>query len=226
MRYLFYPGWAVSPEYYRRLDLTGNEAPEVFDYGFFCPGMVFEQRRILNAVSGGRTVIFGHSLGSMFALRAAAGNPDIAGLVLFSPFARFSEDLNYPGQPLRNIKAMRMQLRRDAKGLLENFYSAMSDPEIFALSCDLSFNVAALDEGLRFLMEYDVRDLLPEVRCPVLVIHGGMDNISGHGQTEYLTERLPSVKRKMITDAGHSVLFTRTDECRGAVQAFLNGIIK
>ncbi len=226
VRYVFFPGWAVAPEYYRCLNFLDGEWPEVTDYGFFTAAATFEPRHIPACADAAEpVVILAHSMGTMFALRAAATRTHIKALVLFSPFARFSEAEGYGGQPLRILKAMRMQLRRDPKALLENFYSAMSNPEVIGFEPGASINVAALDNGLECLMEYDVRELLPEIKCPVLLIQGGMDNISAHGQAAYLAERLPSGHRKTITDAGPALPFTRMDECRNTVQSFLRQYI-
>ena len=223
-KYLFLPGWAVHPDYYRRLNLADGVTPEVVDYGFFTPGLAFDPRAVAAMVTAVNTatVVLAHSLGTMFALRAAARNRHLEALILFSPFPRFSEADDYPGRPLRDLRAMRMQLRRDPDGLLQNFYGAMSDPEVIGFKPGATVNPVALDDGLVCLSEYDVRESLREVKCPVLMLQGGMDGITGTGGVEYLAARLPNARLKFFPEAGHALPFTRTEECREAIRNFLN----
>src|SRR5438046_10172075 len=53
----------------------------------------------------------------------------------------------------------------------------------------------------RMAMDVDVRDVLPAVRVPTLILHG--PNNRGHAQ--YMSERIPQAKRVQIADGDQSV---------------------
>ncbi|MDD3117576.1 MAG: alpha/beta hydrolase [Victivallales bacterium] len=222
--YLFLPGWAVPPDYYRRLQLTDGAAAAVVDYGFFTPESVSDPRSAgaRAAAVTAPTVVLAHSLGTLFALRAAAENRHIAALILFAPFPRFTVAADYSaGCPLRELRAMRLQLRRQPETLLRHFYAAMGNPETVGFEPGAVLNVAALEAGLAGLAEEDVRSVVPRVGCPVLLLQGENDVISGTGGAAYLAARLPQVRLQLFPGAGHALPFTRTGACREVIGDFL-----
>ena len=51
----------------------------------------------------------------------------------------------------------------------------------------------------------DLRPLLPEIRCPVLVLAGAEDEIASVGASDALVHGLPSSRRVIVREAGHSL---------------------
>lgn len=227
---LFLPGWAIPAAWYRAAAPVRLAQAEIVDPGFFgdaggCFDAAAYAGQVAAAVANKNdTVIFAHSLGSMFALRAAAESARVKALVLFSPFARFAADVDYSGQPERNIRAMQLQLRRDPSGLLDNFITAVYRPEAPPMTnwSELRPAIPALKAGLQALMEEDVRAILPQVRCPVLILQGSEDAISGDGQAEYLAARLPMAKMETIEGVGHALPLTSAEKCDAVIDAFIS----
>src|SRR5207245_10819054 len=53
----------------------------------------------------------------------------------------------------------------------------------------------------RMAMDVDVRDVLPAVRVPTLILHGPKNR----GHADYMAERIPGAKRVEIADGDQSV---------------------
>src|SRR5205814_8350325 len=53
----------------------------------------------------------------------------------------------------------------------------------------------------RMAMDVDIRDVLPAVRVPTLILHGP----NNRGHAEYMSERIPQAKRVEIADGDQSV---------------------
>ncbi len=221
MKTLILPGWAVPSEVYRNLPFAGAE---IIDYGFYQSGCEFSTEKIRAEISAsidGDCLIAAHSLGTMFALEAAAASEYVKALVLYAPFARFSAADGYAGQPEKIIKAMRLQLRRNPAKLLKAFFANMAAPESYDIGLPEEINREALDAGLECLLNYDVRDILDRVKCPVLVISGTEDRIAAEGQTGWLVENITGCSSSEISGAGHAVPFSRLEEYGDRLNKFI-----
>lgn len=53
------------------------------------------------------------------------------------------------------------------------------------------------------LMEHDASDMLPSIKCPVLVVGGEKDWVTPPKASRYLAERIPGAKIVMLEDATH-----------------------
>ncbi len=53
------------------------------------------------------------------------------------------------------------------------------------------------------LMEHDAFDMLPSIKCPVLVVCGGKDLVTRPEAAYYMAERIPGAKIVMLEDATH-----------------------
>lgn len=53
---------------------------------------------------------------------------------------------------------------------------------------------------------YDVTDILPQVRCPVLVLHARHDNLHPFSQAQLLTRLLPDAHLTMLDSANHILM--------------------
>jgi len=222
---LLVPGWGIPPAWYRSALEPVFPGLEILEPGFFGVGEQFDgerfSARLTAALAVPRTVV-AHSLGTMFALRAAAENPTVKALLLFSPFARFTAAENYSGRPVRDVRAMLAQLRRDPVTLLENFIRSVYAPEPMPDGRSITESPAAesLRAGLQCLLEMDVRPWLDRVRCPVLLLQGEADAISGDGQSSVLAGQLKTVESVVIAGRGHALPLTGVADWEPRVTAF------
>jgi pimeloyl-ACP methyl ester carboxylesterase len=66
-----------------------------------------------------------------------------------------------------------------------------------------------------------LRDLLPRIQTPVLIVSGRRDAVVPPVNAEYLHERLPRSELHLL-DAGHFVWEDAADECAALVTAWWN----
>jgi pimeloyl-ACP methyl ester carboxylesterase len=65
------------------------------------------------------------------------------------------------------------------------------------------------------------RDLLPELRLPVLLVHGGRDSIFPVENAIVMSARIPHAELVVIDDADHIVLLNRPQQVAAAIDRFL-----
>jgi pimeloyl-ACP methyl ester carboxylesterase len=193
-------------------------------------------------------VILGHSLGAMVALAAAADNalPVRAILLEDPPFHTMGRRL--PGTALeRMFSGMRDLLRQDHD--IPALTRALADirlnpPHVsppvtlgdtrdavslrFSARCLSRIDPQVLDPILAgaWLEGYDWESLLPQVRCPVLVLQA--DTQAGGMLTEEdarrLTTALPECCRLKVPGAGHLLHWTETATVARLVLGFLESL--
>jgi pimeloyl-ACP methyl ester carboxylesterase len=74
---------------------------------------------------------------------------------------------------------------------------------------------------LRELGEHSAEDLLPEVRCPALIIAGEFDAFTPHWLAERLDELLPDSELKMLAGASHAGIIEQPSAINEAIADFL-----
>ena len=222
---LFLPGWAIPPSWYRPCLSALCPEMEIIDPGFYGNGIeAFSPAaylRRLEATNCSGRILLAHSLGTMFALRAAARCDQVRALILFNPFARFSEAPGYPGRPTRDIRAMQLQLRRDPQTLLDNFIKTVYRPDCPPSENPEGGQATSLAAGLQCLLEEDFREDLPSVRCPTLLLCGGADAISGQGQAAFLAAALPDAELCTFEHGGHALPLTAESVCIDGIRNFM-----
>jgi pimeloyl-[acyl-carrier protein] methyl ester esterase len=166
MHFVFVHGWGFNAAIWR--DLIGfmrTSEVSLVDLGFIAGGPPSA------SAWPSESIVVGHSLGVLWLLHRAgeAGTAPFRGLVSIQGFDRFC-----PLIPTSRVGGMRRGLRRDAYPTLEAFWRGCGT-EPFARPNAL--NVKRLDEGLGWLMDWDVRDARAELTCPTLALAARNDAI-------------------------------------------------
>ena len=179
---------------------------------------------------GEPTLIVGWSMGAIIALEAATRPPaNLQALVLLAPTARFCADAAYRFG-VRDLVLRRMiaRLGSHPQETLREFLCNAAHPEPLtgalladAVQAGLSIPVPILKRGLDYLRLTDLRDRLPHVRVPVLIIHGADDGIVPQGASETIAARLSTVTRAIIPGAGHMLPRFHLDTLRAHIIEFL-----
>jgi pimeloyl-[acyl-carrier protein] methyl ester esterase len=81
----------------------------------------------------------------------------------------------------------------------------------------------SLDWGLRVLRDTDIRDLLPHIEHPVLVIHGEHDRLVPLTAAEYLASQVPNGKLAVIPGASHAPFVSQPEKTFEAIREFIHG---
>ena len=172
---------------------------------------------VMEATGTGRAVIVSLSLGAQRALLLAAGHPDrVSGAVFIAPFTALgATDPPYPwDEELATdegwAKWNRHYWLRDYRGFLEFFFSQMfNEPHSTKAAEDCvgwglettAETLAATELGDK-LGEEETRELCRRVRCPVLVIQGTADAVTGKGCGVALAEATGG-QLALLEGAGH-----------------------
>jgi class 3 adenylate cyclase len=166
---------------------------------------------VMDAAGSERASIIAHGHAAQVALISAATHPDrIESLVLLNGFARFSRADDYPaGMPEAAARAALEQVaqtwgRGTMAGLLGP--SVASSPGMTDWYARLERFSAAPGTALarmRAILELDVREVLPLVTAPTLVIQnlGDVYVRAGHGR--YLAEHVPGARLLERDSADH-----------------------
>lgn len=216
-----FPGWALPGELYAPYENVAVKTI-VHDAGFFSKndnGSI-----VLNP--DGQCFITAHSMGSLFALKAAASLKNVKALILFSPFAKFTSEEGYEAQEYESVETMKKHLDSNPGALLKSFWRKMAKPENFNINMPEYLNVAKLKEGLDVLANCDVRKLLPEIRIPVLIFQGTGDLISSSAMASFVKENIQHSELVMMENSGHALPFTKTNECVEKIKSFLAEALK
>jgi class 3 adenylate cyclase len=170
-------------------------------------------RAVMNAAGIERAALLATFEAAPMALLYAATYPErIAALVLFNPYAKAVWSDDYPwGKTEQEWRHDLAELelgwgsREYFDAVLARSYPAAADDESFRnwfvnmMRYGASPGAALVVH--RMAMDVDVRDVLPAVRVPTLILHGPKNR----GHAAYIAERVPNAKRVEITDGDQSV---------------------
>jgi malonyl-CoA O-methyltransferase len=190
--------------------------------------------REVSAVVPGGAALLGWSFGGMVALEIARSRPaDIAALVLIATTPCFLARDDWAGgmQP-EVLEGFAAGLSSDYRRTIANFLAlqAWGDERATDALRSLRAHLAshgepvpeALRAGLKILREADLRDSLPAIATPTLVIAGERDRITPVAAGRELAARLPAARFVEIARAGHAPFLSHGDEVLRHVQQFLS----
>jgi pimeloyl-ACP methyl ester carboxylesterase len=171
----------------------------------------------LSALDAGPVVLVGHSMGGAIAQTLALARPDhLAGLILIGTGARLRvlprlvellrersveglrliRDLSFAdGAPAEGVEAVERVLREAAPLVTLGDY----------LACD----------------RFDVRDRLPGLRVPTLVLTGTEDRLTPLTRGRFLADTIPGARLVEVPAAGHFPQLEQPAPVNAAIREFL-----
>jgi pimeloyl-ACP methyl ester carboxylesterase len=184
---------------------------------------------VMDAAGSQRASLVAHGHASQMAVMAAATHPDrIESLVLINGFARFSRADDYPaGIPAPAAKAALEQISETwGRGTMAAVLgpSVAASPGITEWYGRLERFSAGPGTALarmRTILELDVRELLPLVSAPTLVIQSKGDLYVRAGHGRYLAEHIPEAKLLERDSADHWPV--PDPDLLGAIEEFITG---
>lgn len=179
-------------------------------------------------------VLAGWSLGSQAVLGAfPALRRRLAAVVLVGGTPRFTTCDGYlHGLAAKEVRGMLLRLKRDYSGTMGDFFRGMfSDGE---LSREQNQRIArkivmpgrqpepdiAL-QGLDILAGSDLRDILPLIDLPFLLIHGSEDLICPPSASGYMADLIPGATLEMFAGCGHAPFISHPALFNGTLEKFL-----
>ncbi len=179
-------------------------------------------------------VLLGWSMGSQVALATFPQlRKRISGLVLVGATPRFPATDGYlHGLPANELRGMELRLKRDFNRTMEEFFRGMFAAGELTREQGERINREIVMKGglpepavaraaLGILSTADLREVLPAIDRPVLLIHGSADTICPPGAARYMTDRLPNARLELFDGAGHAPCLSRPEEFNAILRVFL-----
>ena len=182
---------------------------------------------VMDAVDSRRAVLLGYSEGGPMALLMAATRPErVAALVLYAVYAKrlWSED--YPW-------AQTAEQREVYTNELVTRWDWEADARLRIPSADESMQrwwahrmrASATPSTVRALMDMnslvDVRDVLPAVRVPTLVLHRSGDALFKVAESKYIADQVAGARFQVLDGVDHFVS-GNPDQILDAIEPFLS----
>lgn len=154
---------------------------------------VAELLALLDKLAVGRAALVGHSDGATISLMAAAQQPQrIAAVVAAAPHIWFDERRLLTG----------FETFSTTTGASERFWRAMERAHgAMAEEVVQRWQERWLDPAFR---AWDARHYLPQVQCPVLVVHGADDIFFPVEHSQTIADQLPDAQLLLLPGLGHA----------------------
>jgi class 3 adenylate cyclase len=154
----------------------------------------------------------------------------VSSLVLVSTFARWARAPDYPaGMPESVIPRFQEETVRlwGSGGSIAGFFPRLAqDPEArrnWAKAERVGASPAQIGRMMAMWTQTDVRDILPSVRVPTLVIHRVDDAQFRVGHGRYLAEHIPGARYIEFPGSDHFWVGDDLEELAGEVEEFVTG---
>jgi pimeloyl-[acyl-carrier protein] methyl ester esterase len=217
-----------------RIDLPGHGAsswpPEFRDLGSLA--------RALASVLPARCSLLGWSLGGMAALELALTlSGRIERLVLVSTTPRFLRNSDWPhGLPADAVENFATLLEKDYEATVREFLGLQAKGDEHARATLRTLRqkliaggqpqLTALRAGLGILRTEDLRDRLPRVAVPTLIIAGEYDRMTPPGAARELAANIHGARLELIERAGHAPFLSHGAEFCRAITAFFGRSVR
>jgi class 3 adenylate cyclase/pimeloyl-ACP methyl ester carboxylesterase len=188
-------------------------------------------RAVMDAAGSERAVVFGNSEGGALAILFAATYPErVSALVLYGAYPRMAAATDYPDglrlseDDLRNFED---QWGQPGGGLTPFLNPRQTDDlayqEAMARSDRMSASPGAATAIMRMIFSLDVRDLLPTIRVPTLVVYRTADLAHRVG-SRYLGEHIPTAKVVELPGDIYFPYLGDQDAVLSEIEEFLTGV--
>jgi pimeloyl-ACP methyl ester carboxylesterase len=76
-------------------------------------------------------------------------------------------------------------------------------------------------QGLEAVIGYDVRERLPQIACPTLIVWGDRDRLISVRDADVFAELIPNSRKVIFEDTGHMAMLERPAAFNGLLEGFL-----
>ena len=190
-------------------------------------------RAVMDTVGSRRAAFYGLSEGAALSILFAATYPErTAALVVRSCSPRTMWAPDYPWGRSEDAYQREVDQGLQVYGSRSEARAAMrelgmhdgDEIEAFIDYVRLATSPGMLEGLYRMNKEIDVRDVLPAVRVPALVMHGSEDAVVPVGAGAYTAQRLSSARFVEIEGMGHLALRAGGDRIQRELEQFLTGV--
>ena len=189
-------------------------------------------RAVMDAVGSERAALCGVSEGGpMCSLFAATYPEKTLALVMIGTYAKRIRDAEYPWGPTPEQREQFFEVMRDQwggpVGIDERAPSVANDPEFrdwWATYLRMGASPGAAVALTQMNAEIDVRNVLPSIRVPSLVIHRTDDQCLKVEEGRFVAERIPGAKFVEFPGNDHLPFVGDQDAILDEMEEFLTGV--
>jgi len=186
---------------------------------------------VLDAAGSERPAIMGISEGGPLAVHFAVHHPErIRALVLYGTAPRFTyaPDFDWGAPPEMVETMLNLIEERWGEGAFVEMYvpSAADDPsyrEIWGQFERVSASPSMARAVTEALTRIDVRDLLPRIQAPTLILHRTEETAVPVKSARYIAERIPGAKLVELAGTDHFFPYDAVDAVVDEIEEFLTG---
>lgn len=177
--------------------------------------------------------VLGWSLGGMVAQRIALNQPDsIRRLILVSSTPKFVTSPDWQvGVDPTNFNTFANNVNHDYKHAMMQFLTlqcmkakdARSTIKLLRQTFETkpTPTQSTLNRALHVLLESDLRDEIPNIRKPTLLIHGDRDTLTPVQAAHWMMQQLPIGYLRVISGAAHAPFLSHSDQFIETLNQFL-----
>jgi pimeloyl-ACP methyl ester carboxylesterase/DNA-binding winged helix-turn-helix (wHTH) protein len=189
-------------------------------------------RAVMHAAGSTRAVVMGVSEGGTMSSLFAATYPEhTAGIVIIGGYARRLRADDYPWGPTpAQREAFIEMIQREwggPVGIEERAPSRAGDPDFrrwWSTYLRMGASPGAAAALTRMNAEIDIRNVLPTIRVPALVIHRTGDRCLRVEEGRYMAERIPGARFLELPGDDHLPFAGDQDAIVDAVRRFVSGL--
>ena len=189
-------------------------------------------RAVMDAAGFDRAAIFGYGPGNFLAMPFAAAHPERThALVVAEGLASLVRKEDYPaGLPPESVEMSSRWMVDHVRpgGGMEVFASSLIGDRTFLRwfrrYLRLSISPEAFDRFNRWAFGIDIRDVVPNIRVPTLILHRSGDRYVRVGHGRWLAEHLSGAKYVELDGDDHLYFAGDQDAMLSEVQTFLTGM--
>ena len=197
--------------------------------------------RLLGDLGIDAAAVVGNSMGGFVAAELAIAFPQrVERLVLVSPAGLSTTGDPRPLRALPTLRRLERVLTMSGAWFTARSDAAMRRPRLR----EATLKVAASHPGrlpaalaaeqirgagkpgflqaLQALLEYDIRDRLPEIACPTLIVWGDDDRLITVRDADAFAELIPNSRKVIFEDTGHVAMLERPAAFNALLEDFLS----
>jgi 3-oxoadipate enol-lactonase len=186
--------------------------------GYTIPQMADDASSLLKALGIAKAKVFGISMGGMIAQELTLRHPEqVEKVVLGCTTPGGANAVRPPDERIDQLmRSMELVQSDDLDAALDVMMPLLFPDDFIANHPELrQFMMAGLkmapppshevlERTRAGAMDFDAYDRLPQIRCPVLIVHGDMDVLAPAENANLIKNRIPQAELFMIPGAGHS----------------------
>jgi len=177
--------------------------------------------------------ILGWSFGGLVAQRISLNQPDrVRRLILVGSSPCFVMQPNWPyGISSENFSDFAKSMNQDYKATMLKFLTLQcmkaNDARSTVRQLRASFDSkptptqTTLNRGLNILLDSDLREEVPNLRKPTLLIHGDRDTLAPVSAAHWMSQNLPMGFLRVMSGAAHAPFLSHTEQFVEALNQFL-----